>query len=194
MRTELICYMNYNFLGETDNLNKIIQKDADYLKSIKITCKSIGENLDDMYDYYWKLLKNIEKEEKTIKCGLITIENAKYVNRRKGDINMFTYEDVLYNIIKINNKINIASTYYKGIQYCPFRNDKFDNSNTEFNAVELVILVSMEGKYHEIILGALSIHLIKKHSFFGGNGANRIEPQLIIRVLESFNNDNKLEI
>ena len=186
MRDKLNCYVNYNFLGETDNLTKIIHEDAEYLKSVNMTSKNIANQLDELYDYYWSLLKKIEKEEKAINTGILKGADAKYISYRKLETYQYSNDDMRYNVLKITDHLYLGSSYYKGIQYCPFRNQKFDNTNTEFNAVEIVIQVLLGCKFHEIILGPLSIHMIQKHCFFGGTGPNRIEPDIILRVLELY--------
>jgi len=175
-----------NFITNGQTLGDLIKIDQEYLKSVYMTCEQVASCLELIYNNYRELIKRVEKEEKMIRTKALLEINAETINKTKSNARLHYGNDVLYRALKINDNLHIGSLFFKGAQYCPFRNKKYETTDEEFASSDLILLATINDKYYEIKFGLLAIHMIRTHGFFGGDPADRIDPQIIVPILKQY--------
>ena len=153
------------FLNNTDSLIDIINNDSNYLNSVGITHKQIGDRLDAIIGKYLRFLM--------LKSYCRKNEIPKNMIGKNFDA------DFNFTVI-IDDYLEVSATGWCGGQSCPFKvidaNDKA-SASYDFTITNLKTSETID-------FSALLPHLIREHKFFEGTTSYRLEPKAAISVLE----------
>jgi hypothetical protein len=143
------------FLG-TDTLREVSVYDKAELAKINITYKQIADKLTSLI------------------CRLIRLHNL--------DKDQSTH--VTHKRFSLENKfILVMSSYYRGLQSCPFQEHREEYCDNSFSCYNFVLTNIRQNR--SINFGGLLPHLLGEHEFAEGRGAPyRLDPKDAAQVLE----------
>jgi hypothetical protein len=176
-------YSDSGFLKNGEILKDVIKKDSDTLKKLDITYKQIVDRLNNISAQYFCLMNLVNDEKKNISYGLLLEKDARYIKRvTKTNTNKYVY--------MIEDNLLVSSVSYHGAQECPFQNKDIDDKyhGYEYGSTDITIINTSLNE--SFTINTLVIHMIDKHHFFEGSVPNRVDPELLVRVLNIEQNVN----
>lgn len=142
-----------------------------------------GESITGFLDPIDKLRDVIKEDQKTLEQLSITYKQI--TDRLKTIINKSCKTCLRYKeICTVESKFIVKCESYMGAQKCPFQNKDLDNEYHGYSYGDSDFTFINVSTNESIWFNTLLPHMIDAHHFFEGNVQHRLDPELVVRVLE----------
>lgn len=181
-------YSPQGFLGTTESLELVVQRDEEILKTLEVSHEAIASVLEEILQAVQnertRLLQFRQRGEKVHEYAKRTEEyRTREANLpdlyHPASIPDFSLENLPSTDIGylVGDQFQVFIAEYRGLQECPWGCESDPWSNFDF------LLLNRElGEY--ITGPGMIVHLLREHHFFEGVGSPyRVDPTKVIRVL-----------
>lgn len=184
----------YNgILAKDETLMEVYLKDQRILKKYGVTCKQIADRLQMLIDklhqknssfrnFNQKIIMQVEKEKQLI------VETCEKMDKLKispviGNPEPRTCLQGSSKLILVEDRYAMAYISWGGAQICPFQPDS-DKSyhGYDYGSYDYLIYDTKTDEF--IKFNNLLVHMIREHSFFEGSVPHRLDPEVVIKLLE----------